>query len=732
MNAQRWEEIRACFDSIVDLEPDLRASRLAALEESDPQLHRSVESLLKANAQRTKDLRPHPLGFEPDYDRQPEPLGIVGQTISHFDIGEVLGAGGMGIVYRAYDRELGRAVALKFLLPHYSLDASAKARFQREARAAAALDHPNLCTVHEVGTTDRGWLFLAMSLYEGETLRVRLKRDSRLPIDECLDIARQVAEGLQAAHTAGVVHRDLKPGNVMLSPDGTVRILDFGLAKARDQSISETGALFGTVSYMSPEQVRSENVDGRSDLWSLGVLMYEMLTGRKPFDGSEEVGVALAILNDEPTPLSKFRSEISSALETIVLRLLRKDPAKRYASAESLLRDLSRARTRKGRRIDAMLTRWRRTTHAVRRPWLSTPRPVLLAATGAVVLAATYQTVHSVRASPVRAPATVTSSRQPTENSEAHDLYLQGRYFFEKRDSAGLKKAQQYFRRAIAADSSYTRAYTGLADAYALQANFGFEFPSVSFDTAKRYAAMALARDSTPVEVHVSLAFISVFHDWDWPAASREFATALRLNERYAPIHLYRAWYFMATDSNDAAIAELRRAVELDPFSALNNTRLVTVLFYTGHYSEGLVHARQVFERDSNFVGLRQELARLYVTLGRCPEALAALQNSEDQPLSLLLGVRGYTYAKCGRRADARNELNRLLGRARAGNYVSHYALAIVQAGLGDDEQAIAELQKTYIERAPALFIMKLEPAFLRLHADPRFVALSQKVGVTL
>ena len=870
MNAQRWQEIRAGFDEIVDLDPGARAGRLAALADSDPELHRALELLLKADAEATGNHGAAAGRSLPGYDQQPDPLGIAGRTISHFDVSEVLGAGGMGVVYRAHDKQLGRAVALKFLLPHYNLDASAKARFLREAHAAAALDHPNLCTVHEVGTTERGWLFLAMSLYEGETLRSRLKRDGCLPVSECLEIARQIAEGLQAAHAAGVVHRDLKPGNVMLLPDGTVRILDFGLAKARDQSISETGAHFGTVSYMSPEQVRGDKVDGRADLWALGVLMYEMLTGRKPFNRDEEVAIALAILHDEPPLPSTCRSEISAALESLVLRLLRKDPGRRYASAELLLRDLARVRTLASGTVGMVLARWRRVRRVVADSLRRERRGALFAATGIAAFVLAYLAVHFAYASntptattasvpstvsiavvpfanaggdstnlpfsdgfadelatalgkvkgmsvmsrtsafslkrkgldareignqlhvqyvvdgsvtrigdrrrvgarlievatgkevwsdmfdhnaltddlftiedsvtqsivhrllPRISSVTIASAKRPTENREAHDLYLQGRYFFERRDSTGLRKAQEYFRQAIATDSSYALAYAGLADAYALQANFGFSFPGPTFRTAKRFAALALAHDSTLVEVHVSLAFIALFHDWDWRTAQREFETALRLNEHYAPIHLYRAWYFMATDSTDAAVTELRRAVDLDPFSGLNNTRFVTILFYTGHYPEALAQARKVFERDSNFVGVRQELARVYINLGRCPEALAALQNSADQPLSLLRGVRGYTYAKCGRRAEAEAELSRLLGRARAGEYVSHYALAIIQAGLGNDDQAIGELEKAYIERAPAMFVMKLEPAFARLHSDPRFVAVARKVGLTI
>jgi serine/threonine-protein kinase len=345
VNAQRWEEIQASFDEIVELNASNRAARLEMLASSDPELHRALELLLKADASASTDLRLIDTAFLLQSDRGPDPLGLTGRTISHFDLREALGAGGMGVVYRAHDTRLGRVVALKFLFPHYNLDASAKARFLREAHAAAALDHPNLCTVHEVGTSDEGWLFLAMTLYQGETLRARLTRDGPILLGEALQIARQIAEGLQAAHAAGIVHRDLKPGNVMLLPDGTVRILDFGLAKARDQSLSETGVRLGTVSYMSPEQIRGGNIDGRSDLWALGVVLYEMLTGRKPFSGDEEVAIVHAILHDEPELASTRRADISPALEGVVLRLLEKEPANRYADAAELLHDLARTRT---------------------------------------------------------------------------------------------------------------------------------------------------------------------------------------------------------------------------------------------------------------------------------------------------------------------------------------------------------------------------------------------------
>jgi TolB-like protein/Flp pilus assembly protein TadD len=330
----------------------------------------------------------------------------------------------------------------------------------------------------------------------------------------------------------------------------------------------------------------------------------------------------------------------------------------------------------------------------------------------------------------ISALAVAASVRHATENPEAHDLYVQGRYFFEKRDSAGFAKAQDYFRQAIKLDSSYAAAYAGLSDAYSHQAIFGFVLPAHNIPLAKQYAEHALADDSTLAEVHTSLAFISLFYDWNWLAAGREFEKAFRLNESYAPAHVFHAWYLLATDSLKEAVNEGRLAVTLDPFSPLNNTRLISFLFFAGHYAEALTQARKVLERDPNYGGVRQELARVYVHMGRCAEALATLEQSVDQPAGILRGTRGYTYAKCGRRAQALAELQRLHNLAKGGEYVSHYGLAVIAAGLGDTEQAIAELQQGYTERVWAMYLIRLEPAFAVLRSDPRFVALVQKVGL--
>lgn len=343
MSLRRWAELQTAFDELVELSVVEREHRLTALDETDPELRSAIEALLRSDSEADARLATLEGGFTSSFAPDRDPLGLAGRSIAHFDVAEPIGIGGMGIVYRAEDTRLGRAVALKFLLPPYSLDASAKARFLREARAAATLDHPNLCVIHDVGATDDGRLYLAMALYTGETLKARLARESGMAVGDVLGIATQLAAGLRAAHAGGIVHRDLKPGNVMLLPNGAAKILDFGLAKAADHGVSESGARFGTVSYMAPEQIRGATVDGRADLWAFGVVLYEMLTGRKPFGGEHDFAIAYTILHDKPVPPSMYRDDVPAALESLVLRLLQKTPARRCSHADEVLSVLALA-----------------------------------------------------------------------------------------------------------------------------------------------------------------------------------------------------------------------------------------------------------------------------------------------------------------------------------------------------------------------------------------------------
>ena len=270
---------------------------------------------------------------------------LLGRTLAHYRVLEYIGGGGMGVVYKAEDLRLARSVALKFLPPELTRDAEAKARFLQEARAASGLDHPNICTIHEVGETDDGRLYLAMPSYDGETLRRRIERGP-LAIEEAIDIAEQIARGLAKAHRGGIVHRDIKPANLIVTDDGVVKILDFGLAKlVGAAAITRTGSSVGTPAYMSPEQARGEDVDHRTDLWSFGIVLYEMVAGRRPFRGDHDQAVLYGILNEAPKPLSEVRPEAPPELGRIVDGLLSKDAADRYPTAEGPLGDLRALRS---------------------------------------------------------------------------------------------------------------------------------------------------------------------------------------------------------------------------------------------------------------------------------------------------------------------------------------------------------------------------------------------------
>jgi serine/threonine protein kinase/tetratricopeptide (TPR) repeat protein len=265
---------------------------------------------------------------------------MIGRAISHYKIVEKLGEGGMGVVYKAEDVKLKRTVALKFLPPELTRDAEAKERFVHEAQAASALDHPDICTIHEIDETEDQRLFIVMAYYEGETLRHKMDRGP-LEVGEAARIAVQVARGLGAAHEAGIVHRDIKPGNIMITKRGDVKIVDFGLAKLAGQAkLTKTGSTLGTAAYMSPEQARGEEVDGRTDIWSLGVVLYEMVTGKPPFKGEHEQAIIYSILNRTPEPVGKALTGAPKELERVVGGALSKNPAERYQRMEEMTADL--------------------------------------------------------------------------------------------------------------------------------------------------------------------------------------------------------------------------------------------------------------------------------------------------------------------------------------------------------------------------------------------------------
>jgi len=339
MDAERSQQIWNIFEAALAKDAEEREGFLDQVCADDTDLRRELVALLEADERASL--------LDADADALVTPLADAlhasssydGQIIAQYQILGQLGRGGMGIVYKARDTRLKRAVALKFLPPYLSHNTEAKERLLVEAQAAAALEHPNLCTIHEIGEAGDGRLFIVMPYYEGETLKDKIARGP-LPVAEALAYAVQMARGLEQAHRQGVVHRDVKPANVMVVGEGIVKVMDFGLAKVTDVSLTRPGTKMGTVAYMSPEQAQGQGVDARTDQWSLGVVLYEMLTGARPFSGEYEQAVLYAILHEAPEPLRVVRPDVPQGLAPVIMKVLDKQPQRRYGTMQDVIRAL--------------------------------------------------------------------------------------------------------------------------------------------------------------------------------------------------------------------------------------------------------------------------------------------------------------------------------------------------------------------------------------------------------
>src|SRR5436190_15120234 len=348
MKPEHWQQIKILLQSALEREPDQRPAFLAAACAGDDSLQKEVEAYIISYSHAGAFIEDPAFQVMADSLAENKTESLIGQALGHYTIHEQLGAGGMGEVYLAEDTRLGRKVALKLLPTFLKTEDDRLRRFQQEARAASALNHPNILTIYEIGQVDARH-FIATELIEGETLRQRMVK-SQISIEGALDVATQVASALAVAHHAGIAHRDIKPENIMLREDGIVKVLDFGLAKLVERKTSESeattmlqtrqGVLMGTPHYMSPEQTRGLNVDGRTDIWSLGVLLYEMIGGRVPFAGETSSDVIVSILEREPPPLARFMPETPEVLQWIITKALRKQIDQRYQTAKELLADL--------------------------------------------------------------------------------------------------------------------------------------------------------------------------------------------------------------------------------------------------------------------------------------------------------------------------------------------------------------------------------------------------------
>jgi len=723
-----------------------------------------------------------------------------GTSLGRYEIHSQLGAGGMGEVYLAHDTRLNRKVALKVLPADLVSNRERLHRFEQEAQAASALNHPNIITIHEVGA-EGDTHFIATEFVDGETLR-RKWQTTRLEAIETLNIATQIAAALDAAHRSNIVHRDVKPENVMVREDGIVKVLDFGLAKLTEKKDDATadsraptraliktspGIVMGTVAYMSPEQARGLSVDARTDIFSLGVVLYEVLTGRLPYKGETTSDVIAAILKTEPAPLNNFNQEIPGELERIVNKALVKDREERYQTAKDLLVDLRRLKKQLEVQTETERTASAHKTEQESATQIITARPTSSAAyaTGEIskhklgfaitlsalllagvglgywffavrssnstqiesiavlpfvnesgnpdveylsdgmteslinslsqlpkILVKARSSVFSYKGRDVK-PQTIASelsvqailngrfvlrgndltlylslvdarkgnqlwgeqynrkltelislqkeiardvsnklrvklsgadeqrlAKNYTTNAEAYQLYLKGRYFWNKRTPEDFQKSRDYFQRAIDLDPTYALAYSGLADFYGISVGIGLLSPNETWPKHEAIVRKALELDPNLAEIHNSLAGLKRHYYRDWAGAEQEFKRAI-VDPNYAEAHVHYGGHLTVMGRFDEALIERKRGIELDPLAPSVNLRLGDTLYFMRRYTEAIEQYRKTLELDSTSPLIHERLGNAYEQKGMFEQAIgewsAAFALAKNNELATML-----------------------------------------------------------------------------------------------
>ncbi len=760
-------------------------------------------------------------------------------------------------------------------------------RFEQEAFAASALNHPNILTIYEFDA-DEEIHFLAAEFVEGETLRERMLEEP-LSIEEVLDVAVQTVSALAAAHESGIIHRDIKPENIVIRRDHLVKVLDFGLAKLTENKseISDAeaetwaqvntvpGVIMGTVAYMSPEQARGKQTDARSDIWSVGCVLYEMLTRKHPFVGETINDTIAAILMEEPASPTNFNREITAKLERIVLKTLTKDVEERYQTAEDLLVDLKslKKRIELSEEIEREASANRQTSEQSKNAtqvlsaqatssaeyiagevknhkigfvilsvllfaaiglgyWFFANRSTTAAPIESIAVlpfanesgnvdveylseGMTESLISSLSQLPklsVKARSSVfrykgketnaqtigkelnvqailngrvvqrgndltlyvelvdtttenvlwkESYNKPmanlialqseiardvsnklktklsgadeqrlaknyTENTEAYQLYLKGRFYWNKRTGKDLQKAIEYFQQAIDVDPNYALAYAGLADAYALLSPYLAAPPREVMPKAREAAQKALTLDDQLVEAHAALGLILNTYDYDFAGAEREFKRAIELNPNYATAHQFYGELLMYLDRREDADAEFRRALELDPLSLIINRQYGESLLYARKYEASIVQFKKTLDLDSNFAAARVSLSLAYQLTGKYPETIEEYAKFQE-----LIGEK--QNAALIRQSFAEGGWSGFLRTMTGENRLSNatpYALATWYAKLGEKDKAFEELNKSYEIREYFLVLLNVDPRFDDLRSDPRFLDLLRRVGL--
>ncbi len=910
--AEQWQQVQDLFYATLEKEPQDRMVFLDQACGGDQSLRREVAWLISAHETEDHfiDSPAYVAARDVLADHHFEP----GEMLAHYKIQAALGSGGMGEVYLAEDTRLNRKVALKILPPHFTVNPDRVRRFEREARAASALNHPNIVTIYEIGQSNTPH-FIATEFVDGKTLR-QLINENPFTLNETLNVSMQVADALSGAHVAGIVHRDIKPENIMIREDGYVKILDFGLAKLTEQQTtdgdletptllqSNPGLVMGTVHYMSPEQARARNVGTATDIWSLGIVMYELLAGHVPFSGETPSHVMVSLMEDKLPPL-KDQAKVPEELDRFVTKALRKNQKERYQTAGQLARELKNLKQTLQR--DSRLHEWlkavpsrkegpqqmwpvtplgnqksgtpyletlkrrgfpsvrRQTNPAVtdlpesRRDW--SLRRLSFAAIGVIALVAALalgyryffnsrsinsRSIDSIAVMPfvnesgnaeleylsdgmtetliaslsklpdlqVKASSSVFRykgstdtqtigkelnaravlygrvvqrgedlvlhvelvdaqtenslwgqtynkklsnlialqgevardlvrelSLKPsgadkqklgknyTENVEAYQLFLNGRFHHRKLTPPEIKKGIAYLQQAIDTDPSYALAYTEISRAYLALALAGDMNPGEVLLKAKAAAQRAVEIDDALAEAHSSLGSVFFWYDWNWKEAEEHFIRALELDPNSSIAHFGYADFLSKMERPEEALAEIKRAREIEPFSPFINTFEAWFLA-AGQPDAAMERVGIAIDLDPNFFFAHWIAAEIYKGKKMYPESIAESRLAKSlSPHQTWSDVGlAYTFVETGQLNESRAILNEML-RLSESRWVPPYHIALVYNALGETDQALAWLEKGYQHRDPKMALLK-EERWKNLRGDPRFQDILRRVGL--
>jgi len=774
-----------------------------------------------------------------------------------YQIIEELGKGGMGKVYKVLDKEANEKIALKLIKPEIAADKKTIERFRNELTTARKIAQRNVCQMYDLNK-DKDNYYITMEYVPGEDLKSLIRR-VKVDIGTSIKIAKQICEGLSEAHRLGVVHRDLKPSNIMIDKEGNARIMDFGIARSvKGKGITGSGVMIGTPEYMSPEQVEAKDIDQRSDIYSLGIIMYEMLTGRLPFEADTPFAVGVKHKSEIPKNPHEFNPQIPDDLSGVILKCLKKDKKDRYKSAGEVISELEKIEqgllTKKeiepksepktvkigeiklknlilyggisilllaaifvgifllmgrqkaidsiavlpfeNRSGDPELDYWSegitediisklRQLPSLKKVTARTsvfhykgkeiiPQKVGMELGVDVVLISQIekrgeeltirtelvdtddgsriwgkpytlelseifnvqdQITNSIAENLNLKPTSVERenlTKRYTENVEAYNLYIQGRYFWNMRTEDGFNKAIEKFKLAFKLDPNYALALVGISDCYNLLPFYSNSVPKEKFPKAKEAVLKALEIDKALAEAHTSLAWIKFRYDWDWESSEKEFMKAIELNPGYATTHFWYAMYLSHMGRIDEAIKEMKISLELDPVSIVINKDSSTPYYCSRQYDKVMEILQNTAEMDPNFPTLHFLLGRQYFCRSMYKKALEAFKEERAVRRDWSDKVEahiGITYANMGLKEEALQVLEELIEHSKY-EYVSPILLAKLYFDLGEKTLYQDSLDTAFEERAVEISELKTDPFYDNLRSDRAFIELLKRVDL--